>query len=576
MYDVIVIGGGVNGTGIARDAAMRGHRTLLVEKRDFAAGSSGANSGMIHGGLRYLQYDRKVTELSCIDSGYIQRIAPHLLFRIPFLFPIHAEDPRKPTLRERLWGYAVRVVLDLYDVYQPYKRGKPSARLTARQAYALEPSLRRDLIAAISFDEWGIDPFRLCAANAISARQHGADIRTYTEVIDFLREGGRIEGVVLRDLQTGKQEALRSRLVFNAAGPWAPKVARLAGAHLRIRGGKGVHLTLDRRISNYGILCQAADGREVFVMPHGQTSIIGTTDDDFYGDPDDIRIHEDEVRYLWEAVERTIPSLGQARILRAWAGIRPTVWDWGKPEDDLSREHAIYDHRLQGADGLLSMVGGKLASYRIMAEEAVDVIEDRLGVPRRPCRTHLEPLPGGESFPDIPALAREYGFSETAVARMAYRHGTNAVAICELSRREPRLRKMVCRCEQVTAAELVYSIRNEEARRLLDLRRRNRLGMGPCQGTDCAQLAAAVLARELGLDAQAHRNELLSLLQLRWKGQRGVLVGATAAQQELSRCLHLGAAALAELPAEVEERPAASGPTTRTWAREASVPMEVH
>jgi len=575
MYDLIVVGGGVNGTGIARDAAMRGHRTLLVEKRDFAAGSSGANSGMIHGGLRYLQYDRKVTELSCIDSGYIQRIAPHLLFRIPFLFPVHAEDPERPALRERMWAYAVRVVLDLYDVYQPYKRGKPSTRLSAREAYAIEPSLRRDLVGAISFDEWGIDPFRLCVANAISARKHGAEIRTYTEVIEFLRgEGGRIEGVVLRDRQTGRQEAAKSRIVFNAAGPWAPKVARLAGARLRIRGGKGVHLTLDRRVSNYGVLCQAADGREVFVMPHGQTSIVGTTDDDFYGDPDDIRIHEDEVRYLWEAVERTIPSLGQARILRAWAGIRPTVWDWGKPEDDLSREHAIYDHRLQGADGLLSMVGGKLASYRIMAQEAVDVIEDRLGVPRRPCHTHLEPLPGGESHPDVAALAREYGFSETAVERMAYRHGANAVAICELARREPRLRAMVCRCEQVTAAELAYSIRHEEARRLLDLRRRNRLGMGPCQGSDCAQLAAVVLARELDLDGRAHRNELLSLLQLRWKGQRGVLVGPTAAQQELSRCQHLGAAALADLPGEVEDRP----PASRTSSPEAGegLPMEVH
>jgi len=574
MYDLVVIGGGVNGTGIARDAAMRGHRTLLVEKRDFAAGSSGANSGMIHGGLRYLQYDRRVTELSCIDSGYIQRIAPHLLFRIPFLFPIHAERPDRPTVKERLWGYAVRVVLDLYDVYQPYKRGKPSTRLSAQEAYALEPSLRRDLIAAISFDEWGIDPFRLCAANALSARRHGADLATYTEVIDFLRgEGGRVEGVVLKDRQSGRIEPVRARIVFNAAGPWAPKVARLAGVELRIRGGKGVHLTLDRRVSNYAILCQAADGREVFVMPHGQTSVIGTTDDDFYGDPDDIRIHEDEVRYLWEAIERSIPSLGFARILRAWAGIRPTAWDWGKPEDDLSREHVIYDHRLQGAPGLLSMVGGKLASYRIMAEEAVDVIEDRLGVPRRPCRTHLEPLPGGESYPDVAALAREYRIPETTVARIAYRHGANAVAICELARKEPRLRAPVCRCEQVIGAELAYSIRYEEGRRLLDLRRRNRLAMGPCQGSDCAQVAAALLARELDLDAQSHRNELLSLLQLRWKGQRGVLVGASAAQQELSRCQHLGAAALTGLPTEVEDRPPL--PRRTIGEEPAPLPMEV-
>lgn len=574
MYDLIVVGGGVNGTGIARDAAMRGHRTLLVEKRDFAAGSSGANSGMIHGGLRYLQYDRKVTELSCIDSGYIQRIAPHLLFRIPFLFPIHAERPERPKLRERLWGYAVRVVLDLYDVYQPAKRGKPSARLSAEEAYALEPSLRRDLIGAVSFDEWGIDPFRLCALNALSAREHGAELATYTEVVDFLRgPGGRIEGALLRDVRSGARRAVRSKIVFNAAGPWAPRVARLAGAELRIRGGKGVHLTLDRRVSNYAILCQAADGREVFVMPHGQTSVIGTTDDDFYGDPDDIRIHEDEIRYLWEAIERSVPPIGYARILRAWAGIRPTAWDWGKMEDDLSREHVIYDHVRQGAPGLLSMVGGKLASYRIMAEEAVDVVEDRLGIPRRPCRTHLEPLPGGASFPDVAALARAYRLPEPTVARIAYRHGANAVRVCELVAEDPRLRLPVCRCEQVIAAELVHSIRNEEGRRLLDLRRRNRLAMGPCQGSDCAQVAAALLAREQGLGARAHRDELRSLLQLRWKGQRGVLVGGSAAQQELTRHQHLGAGALDALPSRVEEGPPA--PRPEAAARE-EAPLEAH
>src|SRR5690606_13517829 len=327
----------------------------------------------------------------------------------------------------------------------------------------------------------------------------------------------------------------------------------------RIRGGKGVHLTLDRRVSNYAILCQAADGREVFVMPHGQTSVIGTTDDDFYGDPDDIRIHEDEVRYLWEAVERSVPSIGHARLLRAWAGIRPTVWEWGKMEDDLSREHVIYDHALQGAPGLLSMVGGKLASYRIMAEEAVDVVEDRLGIPRRPCRTHLEPLPGGASFPDVRALAEAYRLPEPTVARIAQRHGENAGAICEMVAEDPRLRLPVCRWEQVIAAELDFSIRHEGARRLLDLRRRNRLAMGPCQGSDCAQVAAAVLARELDLDGRAYRNELASLLQLRWKGQRGVLVGPTAAQQELSRLQHLGAGALQDLPSSVEEAPPAPG-----------------
>src|SRR5690606_24119835 len=194
-----------------------------------------------------------------------------------------------------------------------------------------------------------------------------------------------------------------------------------------------------------------------------------------------------------------------------------------------------------------------------------------LGVPRRPCRTHLEPLPGGESYPDVAALAREYRIPETTVARIAYRHGANAVAICELARKEPRLRLPVCRCEQVIAAELLYSIREEEGRRLLDLRRRNRLAMGPCQGSDCAQVAAALLAREKALDARSYRNELVSLLQLRWKGQRGVLVGGSAAQQEFSRHLHLGAGALDNLPATVEEGPPSP---EREWGEEAAFPLE--
>lgn len=559
MYDLVVIGGGVNGTGIARDAAMRGHRTLLVEKRDFAAGSSGANSGMIHGGLRYLQYDRKVTELSCIDSGYIQRIAPHLLFRIPFLFPIHSVRPSRPKLRERAWGYGVRVVLDLYDKYQPHKRGKPSTSLTAEEAYELEPSLSRDVIGAVTFDEWGIDPFRLCALNAVSAHQHGADVLTYTEVLDLLRgRDGAVEGVVLRDKSSGRTFPAHARVVFNAAGPWAPRVAALAGAELKMRPAKGVHLTLDRRVSNYGILCEAIDGREVFVIPHEQTSIIGTTDDDFYGDPDDLQVTEDEIRYLWQAVERSIPTLGQARILRAWAGIRPTVWDWGKTEDELSREHVIVDHRNQGAPGLLSMIGGKLASYRIMAEEAVDVVEAVGGLPRRPCRTHLEALPGGEGYPDVEELAARYRLPAITVGRIAYRHGANTEAICELAAREPRLRGQICRCEQVIGAELVYSIRHEGARRLLDLRRRNRLAMGPCQGSDCAQPAAAVLARELDLDPAAQRDELHGLLQLRWKGQRGVLLGSSLAQQELARATYLGAGAMETTASALREAPAQS------------------
>jgi glycerol-3-phosphate dehydrogenase len=549
LYDLIVIGGGVNGTGIARDAAQRGLRTLLVEKRDVAAGSSGANSGMIHGGVRYLRYDRAVTELACIDSGYIQRIAPHLLFRIPFLFPVRAKDPAHPTFRERLLRYGVEVYLGTYDLFQVHKRGKESAPLAAEEAYALEPALTRDLLGAVGFDEWGIDPFRLCAANAVSARDHGADLLTYARVTGLVRDaGGRVAGVEVRDEASGRTARFAGKVVFNAGGPWAPRIAALAGVELRIRPGKGVHLTLDRRVSNYGVICRTVDGREIFVMPHEDTSIVGTTDDDYYGDPDDLRVGEDEVKYLLEAAEGTLPSVARARVLRAWAGVRPTVYEYGKPEDALSREHELHDHARQGAPGLLSIVGGKLASYRIMSEEAVDLVERTLGIEHRPCRTHLEPLPGGERFPDVAALAKAYRIPAPTVARIAYRHGRNAEAIGELADREPALRATVCRCEGVIAAELAYSIRHEEARRLLDLRRRTRLAMGPCQGTECAAAAAALFARERDLSPAEHRRELYDLLLVRWKGKRPVLDGVALAQEELSAGAYLGTGALAAEP----------------------------
>jgi glycerol-3-phosphate dehydrogenase len=540
QFDVIVIGGGVNGTGIARDAAMRGMKVLMLEKKDLASGASGANSGMIHGGVRYLRYDRKVTELACIDSGYIQRIVPHLLFRIPFIMPMTAEDPARPNFAEQFIHYAAQVYLGTYDLYQPYKRGKPSTHLTPDEVYELEPGLRKNLIGAVTLDEWGIDPWRLCVLNALSAQRHAATVLTYRRVAGYLRgENGAVTGVQVRDDRTGENASYTGRLVINVAGAWAPKVAAMAGARVQMRPGKGVHLTLDRRLSNYGIITNAVDNRQIFVMPHEQTSIIGTTDDDYYGDPDDLKVTQDEVEYLLEGIEHAVPAIRQARILRAWAGIRTTLYEYGAMEDALSREHAIYDHAAEGAKNLYTMIGGKLASYRVQSEEMTDLAARILGV-EKPCRTHLEPLPGGESFPNVGDLAAAHRLPEPMVGRMAYRHGQNAVRICEMAEANPALRAPLCRCEQVSYAEAVYSIRNENVRRLTDLRRRCRVGMGPCQGARCAGAAAALFARERDLtNAEAHY-ELLDFVGARFRGKRPVLGGEQMAQEELNRGNYLG------------------------------------
>jgi glycerol-3-phosphate dehydrogenase len=538
-YDVIVLGGGVNGTGTARDLAQRGLSVLLLEKADLASGASGANSGMIHGGIRYMLSDRHVTELACRDSGYIQRIAPHLLFRIPFLMPF-ASRREQATLVERATWYATEVYVGTYDQYQPLKRGKPSTRLSAEELYRLEPGLRAGLAGAVTFDEWGIDSHRLCVLNALAARRHGAELRTWTEARDLLLEGGRVAGVRYRDALSGEPGEARAPVVFNATGAWSPRLARRNGLRVPMRPGKGVHLTLDRRFSNYGITCTAVDGRQMFLMPHENDSIIGTTDDDYYGDPDDLEATHDEVEYLLEGVEALVPDVRSARVTRAWWGLRTTLYEYGKNEDALSREHAVLDHAGEGADGLLSIVGGKLASYRAQSEEVADLIVRRLGRSAPPSRTHEVPLPGGEAIPDVARLAAAHRVAAPLVARLVYRHGALAEEVLRLVDDDPRLGLVLCRDEGITAAEVVYCCRHEQVRRLQDLRRRCRLAVGACGGLDCARTAAQLAGRELGWSAEQVRVELADLLELGWRERRIVLDGHQLAQEELLRGAHGG------------------------------------
>ena len=527
-YDVIVIGGGVNGCGVARDLAMRGLRVALVEKNDLASGASGANSGMIHGGARYLQHEMDVTKVSCLDSGYIQRIASHLCFRIPFIVPMLASAANAKIMLELM-----EVFFKAYDVYQPLKNGQPSTRLTREEALELEPGLSPDIIGAVTFDEWGIDPFRLCVANAISAREHGATLLTYHQVTGVLQQNGVVRGVEVEDLIDGGRRALEATVVVNLAGAWAPRVAAMAGVEVKVRPGKGIHLIYDRRLTNYAIVAAAVDKRQIFIEPHENGTILGNTDDDYYGDPDDLWATEDEIEYLLQGMESVFPSIREHRVTRTMAGLRPTLHEYGKYEDDLTRDHAIHDHEADGAPGLVTMIGGKLAAYRLMSEECADAVCARLGHDE-PSITHLHPLPGGAGAPDIRELARELEVSPGAVARVAYRHGERSRAVLETVE-EPAAATLVCRCEPVTEAELRYVIREEGARTLDDLRRRTRLSCGTCQGYRCIARAGAVLAQELDLSAEQLQAQLLDLLQERYRGKAPALSGAALAQEELNQ-----------------------------------------
>ncbi len=524
--DLVVIGGGVNGTGVARDATMRGLRVALFERNDLAFGASGNNSGMIHGGVRYLTYDPEVTETSCRDSGHIQSIAPHLLFRIPFLMPV-------PTSRKKYLPF-IDAYFEAYDRYQPLKRGKLHARLDADELIQLEPGLRGDLAGGVSFDEWGIDGARLCAANAMDAEERGAKIFIGRTVEKIERDDtGAVIAVRYRDRLTGERGRITTRAVVNATGAWAPITASLGdlpARRARVRPGKGVHVVFDRRLTNYAVMSQTIDGRTIFIEPWQNVSIIGTTDDDYYGDLDDVTATSEEVRYLVEGIARVFPAVRHARIISTYAGCRPTLYEYGKLEDALSRDHAIVDHADHGADGLYSMLGGKLASYRLFAEEMVDVLARRFDL-ARPCTTHTSALPGGDVEVDAMALAGELSIDAVSCRRLTYRHGSRALRIAERVRRRPSEARVVCVCEPVIEAEVRYVLDNEFARSVDDVSRRTRLGLGACGGMRCAARCGAIVAEELGYAPGDGMRQALRFLHKRAR-TRVCALGPEQARQE--------------------------------------------
>jgi glycerol-3-phosphate dehydrogenase len=540
-YDVAVIGGGVNGTGVARDLSLRGLRVVLFERNDLAFGASGNSSGMIHGGVRYLSQSPKVTETSCRDSGYIQRIAPHLLFRMPFLMPV------KSGAKGRIAIELIDAYFRAYDDYQPLKHGEPHCRLDASDLARLEPGLTGSLVGGITFDEWGIDGARLCTLNAIDAIEHGASVHVHTTVEQISRAQGQEDGgryvVEARDRHTQERVRARAHVIVNATGAWSPVTAHLGGlpqARVRVRPGKGIHVVLDRRLTNYGILSEAIDGRQIFLEPWQNVSILGTTDDDYYGDLDDVHATSEEVRYLVQGVARVFPSVRTARAIGTYAGVRPTLYAYGPNEDALSREHEVVDHARDGAPGVYSMIGGKLASYRLFAQELSDhVAPHDFGV-AAPCTTHTRPLPGGEHVPDAMALAEKHGLTPVAARRLVYRHGQRALHVLERVARRPREREMTCACEPVIEAEVRHVVRYELARTVEDVSRRTRLGLGACGGMRCAARCGQIVAQERGLAPQQGLVMARDFVEKQAK-TRVVAMGPEQARQEALALAHLDA-----------------------------------
>jgi glycerol-3-phosphate dehydrogenase len=478
-----------------------------------------------------------------LDSGFIQKIASHLLFRIPFLVPVLKKE-KWPMWGHHFYMELMETFFENYDHFSAMKNGLPHTRLTAEGALAVEPDLTENLVGAVSFDEWGIDTNRLCIANILSAQEAGAQARNHTEVTRIIKEGGRVMGVVTRDLITGETAEHRGKLTVNATGPWADHLAKMAGCRVPLRPSKGVHVGFDRRLSNYAILAKAIDGRSIFLMPYQNISFMGTTDDDYFGDPGDIPIIEDEVNYLLEGISHVFPRVRHARITHAWAGIRPTLYQRGPNEEDLGRHHKVFDHEVdEGTLGFLSIAGGKLAAYRLMSEELVDVAVKKLGKGGE-CRTHVVPLPGAGRRVVVQDLAKQFDIPLMAAERLVYRYGGRAYEVLELTREKSSFRNMICSCDPVTEAELRFAIRFEGARTLEDLKRRTRATLGPCQGMRCFLGAAQVLGEELKLSPKQVWEQVRLAHTKRWQEKIPALSGVGTQQEELMAQLYHGVGAM--------------------------------
>ena len=502
-FDVLVIGGGITGAGIARDLALRGATVALVEQGDFAAGTSSRSTRLIHGGLRYLQhYDFGLVFEACRERRILQRIAPHLVQPLPLMIPLYRGARHSRAL--------VRAGLTLYDLLALFRNTHPHRILAAGEARRRQPLLDpRGLNGAALYWDCRMDDARLCLENVLAAREAGAVTVNYAQVTGLRHRAGRIAGATVEDRETGEIVEVAARVVVNAAGPWLDRVgAWTNGWTPRLRPTRGSHLLVPRLDGGDEALFLSSDrdDRMFFVIPWGELSLIGTTDLDDCGPPEQAAASPAEIDYLLEQAARYLPGtrLGTGDVVSTFAGIRPLLAGKAGEASTVSREHALFET----ADGLLAIGGGKYTTYRAMAAEMSDRVMARLGRPRGRVQTGRLPLPGGAPgwdrlTRDLPPQARRLGLEPAEVRRVVGRYGARTAHLFELLDAEPELAAPVAEGLPLRHCEVVYAALYEMARTPEDvLRRRSALALLPGHGLAAAAAVADQLGRRLALSPQ--------------------------------------------------------------------------
>ena len=515
--DVVVVGGGSTGCGIARDLARRGVSVVLVERGNLTHGTTGRMHGLLHSGARYADGDPE-SATQCIEENRVVRsIAGHCVEPTGGLFVCLEDDDPDYLERKRTACEAA---------------GIPVEVLTGAAAREREPALAADTAAALAVPDAAVDPFRLCVANAADAEAHGARILTHTPVVDVERTGDTVTGVTVEG-EAGLR-TIEADVVVNATGAWTGQLATMAGLGVAVRPSKGAMTIMNvRQVDTVINHCRPRGDADI-VVPHETTAILGTTDVDV-DDPDDFEEARWEVETLIDDLSRLVPELATARSIRSFWGVRP-LYDPGSGDEDptaVSRDFAVLDHEERdGVTGFVSVVGGKFTTYRLMAERVADLVCARLGV-ATPCTTAETPLPG-HADPDRLASAMErFGLTSPVARRSRQRLGSRAADVLETDGPNP----VVCGCEAVTRAEVQDAIERSHAHAdLNEVRIRTRASMGNCQGAFCCQ----ALANELfpAADRETVEAAFRELYEERWKGQRHALWGEHLGQAMLGYALH--------------------------------------
>ena len=496
--DLLVIGGGITGAGIARDAARRGLATGLVEAIDFAAGTSSRSSKLIHGGLRYLQQgDVGLVREAASERAVLRRIAPHLTQPLRMVMPTYRMSTH----------LKLKAGLFMFERLAPVDREEQHQMCDRHEAIAAEPLLApAGLHGAATFTEYLTDDARLVLANVVDAHAAGARVANHARVTGLERGRATVE-----DALSGESFAVRARVIVNAGGPWVDDLRRRAGAEggRRLQLTKGVHLVVpwDRLAVRHSVIMTARDKRSIFVVPRDGTTYIGTTDT-FYPTPTLVpEVTRDDVDYLLEATNRTFAGvhLTASDITGSWSGLRPLLAEEGKSPSEISRRDEIM---IDDATGLVTIAGGKLTAYRRMAERIVDLVYERLGRRREPCRTEHDALPGGESpVPSLPAT-----LPPTTQSRLGRLYGATCARLLArdpVAASLPGIPSMLC-------AEVEHAIDEEMALTLEDvLERRTRvLLFDDRQGLGGVEDVAGIMARRLGWAAERTAGEIADYRRL--------------------------------------------------------------